>query len=364
MKQRTWFTRSIRTTFANFSAPIAILIVTLTSNIWRGKTNIEWLDVPDKFGPSWVNPETGGARPWIVNPFGINKDFPVWAIFATMVPALGLALLGYLDQNLTTIIVNRPASKLKKPAGYHLDLFMCGIVVYPVCCFFGLPFTHNSTAPSLMHLLSLTSYKEDAANTPAELKRQGSRREVSAVVEQRFTNFAIHAMIGVSLVLAPFLKYVPKAVSFGMFLVEAYITATSGNQLFERAMLWLIWDKSKYPKYNFVTKVEHKKLQLYTFIQASCLLVLFVMTEVKQVAVIFPFFMGSLVFVRKMLPWLFTESELCELDSAEEKPMEDEPMAAAAMNSNPTIAVKTEEVMMAPAEGEGEQGAQQGTPSA
>mmetsp|Transcript_46170 Transcript_46170/g.103556 ORF Transcript_46170/g.103556 Transcript_46170/m.103556 type:complete len:583 (-) Transcript_46170:134-1882(-) len=351
MKQTIWFTRSIRTTLANFSAPIAILIVTLVSNIWRGKSNIEWLEVPDKFGPSWVNPETGSARSWIVNPFGINKDFPVWAIFATMVPALGLALLGYLDQNLTTIIVNRPASKLKKPAGYHLDLFMCGVLVYPMCCFFGLPFTHNSTAPSLMHLLSLTSYKEDA-NTPAELRRQGSRREVSAVVEQRFTNFAIHAMIGASLVLAPFLKYVPKSVSFGMFLVEAYITATSGNQLFERAMLLLICDKSKYPKYNFVTKVEHKKLHLYTFIQGSCLIVLFCMTEVKQVAVIFPFFMGSLVFVRKLLPRIFTESELSELDSAEEKPMEDEPMVEYMSSSNTPTRVVAVTADSTPATGE------------
>mmetsp|Transcript_62010 Transcript_62010/g.115096 ORF Transcript_62010/g.115096 Transcript_62010/m.115096 type:complete len:596 (+) Transcript_62010:71-1858(+) len=339
-KNSIWLSRGVRSTLANFSAPIAILIVTCVANIWRGKSDIEWLDVPAKFGPSWENPETGNPRPWIVNPFGINKDFPVWAIFATMVPALGLALLGYLDQNLTTIIVNRPASKLKKPAGYHLDLFMCGVVVYPVCCIFGLPFTHNSTAPSLMHLLSLTSYKEDAASTPSELKRQGSRREVSAVVEQRFTNFAIHSMIGASLALSPFLKYVPKSVSFGMFLVEGTITAMAGNQLFERAALWLVWEKRNVPKYNFVTKVDRRQMQLYTIIQGSCLIVLFAMTEVKQVAVIFPFFMGSLVFVRKILPRFFTEAELNELDSAEEKPMEDELVGAVNSNPPPVIAAE------------------------
>ena len=35
--------------------------------------------------------------------------------------AIGFAVLGYLDQNLTSVIVNRPSNNLKKPPGYHLD---------------------------------------------------------------------------------------------------------------------------------------------------------------------------------------------------------------------------------------------------
>eukprot|EP00971_Amphidinium_carterae_P122395 2423551-Amphidinium_carterae.1 len=194
------------------------------------------LDVPDEFRPTWTNPETGGARPWVVNPFGINQDFPVWAIFATTVPAAGLALLGFLDQNLTTIIVNRPASGLQKPAGYHWDLFVCGIFVYPVCCFLGLPFTHNSTAPSLIHLLSLTSHKEERSATGEIIKRQSSRKAVAGVVEQRFTGFGIHSLIGISLMIAPVLQNVPKSVTFGIFLVMG-VTSTAGNQLLERLSL-------------------------------------------------------------------------------------------------------------------------------
>jgi len=247
----------------------------------------------------------------------------VWAIFACMVPAAGLALLGYLDQNLTTIIVNRPASGLRKPAGYHLDLFVCGVFVYPVCCILGLPFTHNSTAPSLIHLISLTSHKEERDSNGEIIRRQSSRKAVAGVVEQRFTHFAIHALIGLSLVLARYLKYVPKSVTFGIFLVMG-VTSTAGNQLIERASLWMIWNKQNYPKFNFVTKVEHRKLHMYTAIQAFCFVVLFAMTEISQVAVIFPFFMASLVFVRKALVYLFTADELEELDSREEKPMDDD----------------------------------------
>ena len=49
-------------------------------------------------------------------------------MFVTDVPrvssttqAIGFAVLGYLDQNLTSVIVNRPSNNLKKPPGYHLD---------------------------------------------------------------------------------------------------------------------------------------------------------------------------------------------------------------------------------------------------
>ena len=320
LKETDYTTRTIRKTLANFSAPIAILTFTLIAQLWKDKVKIDFLDVPEDFEPTW--PKTGTKRDWFVSPFGIDKDFPVWAIFATAVPAMGLAILGYLDQNLTTIIVNRPASGLKKPGGYHLDLLMCGIFVYPLLALFGLPFTHNSTAPSLIHLMSLTNY-QDAKNSQGQVVRQASSRKVvSGVVEQRFSNFAIHLLIGVSLLLSPVLREVPKSVTFGIFLVMGW-TSMAGNQLFERLFLWLIWNPEDYPKYNFVTRVARNKMHLYTFIQFMCFAILYAMTEIKQVAVIFPFFMGSLVFVRKALPCAFTQDELEELDAKEDKPMDD-----------------------------------------
>ena len=41
-----------------------------------------------------------------------------------MIPAAGLALLGYLDQNLTSILINRKSHNLKKPPAYHLDMLV------------------------------------------------------------------------------------------------------------------------------------------------------------------------------------------------------------------------------------------------
>ena len=35
-----------------------------------------------------------------------------------------------MDQNLTSMLINRKDHNLKKPPAYHLDLLVCGLVVY------------------------------------------------------------------------------------------------------------------------------------------------------------------------------------------------------------------------------------------
>jgi len=195
-----------------------------------------------------------------------------------------------------------------------------GFMVYKsVCSFLSLPFPHNSTAPSLIHTMSLTKYDTVA------VMGGGTRQVVSKVVEQRWTNFMIHILIGCSLVFGSVINNVPKAVTFGIFLVMS-ISSLSGNQLFERFWLWFIWDRSLYPRFRYVTRVPYAKLHKYTAIQFFCWALLWVLTIIKQIAVIFPFFMAALVFVRKSLKWLFTEEELAELDAHEDLPPDDEDM--------------------------------------
>eukprot|EP00403_Amphidinium_massartii_P023794 CAMPEP_0178398612 /NCGR_PEP_ID=MMETSP0689_2-20121128/14862_1 /TAXON_ID=160604 /ORGANISM="Amphidinium massartii, Strain CS-259" /LENGTH=91 /DNA_ID=CAMNT_0020019379 /DNA_START=1 /DNA_END=276 /DNA_ORIENTATION=+ len=67
------------------------------------------------------------------------------------------------------------------------------------------------------------------------------------------------------------------------------------------------------------------------------------MTEISQVAVVFPFFMASLVFVRKALRYLFSEDELDELDCREEKPMDDDVNRSPSKVALPNFSVDQEE---------------------
>jgi len=222
---------------------------------------------------------------------GTDGKFPVWGIFFTALPALGLTFLGYMDQNLTSLLINRRDHKLTKPPAYHLDLFYCGAVIYPVCGFLGLPFTHAATVRSMTHLISLTTRET------VELPGGGHTTRVSSVVEQRVTQLLIHVLLLLSLVLSPILKYVPKAVLYGVFGYMG-VSSLAGNQLWDRFLLLFIWDSSKFPRYPYVQACDLKPLHLFTLVEVLCLGILYGMSK-SPASVAFPFFIGLLVFVRK-----------------------------------------------------------------
>merc|ERR1719199_878052 len=174
-----------------------------------------------------------------------EKPFELWAVFFTAIPALGLTVLGFLDQNLTSLLINRSDHKMKKPPAYHIDLLVCGLFIYPICGFLGLPFTHAATVRSMTHLISLSTRET------VELPGGGTTSCVTQVVEQRFSHFAIHVLILLSISLSSILKYVPKVVLYGVFLFMG-VGSMTGNELFDRLFLWGIWDRNKYPKYKYV----------------------------------------------------------------------------------------------------------------
>merc|ERR1719389_481257 len=156
-----------------------------------------------------------------------------------------------------------------------------------------------------------------------EIEGGGVRKVPVKVVEQRVTNFFIHIMIGLSLVLAGILKFVPKPVLLGVFLFMG-VSSLNGNELFERLALWFIWDPSKYPKYGYVEKVKASSIHKFTFYQLICLGILYALKSIKAVAVVFPFFIASLVFIRWGFKKIFTEEELEALDGHGGEEEEDE----------------------------------------
>jgi solute carrier family 4 anion exchanger 2 len=163
-----------------------------------------------------------------------------------------------------------------------------------------------ATVRSLTHLISLTNYKM----VPIE---GGAIRKVpEKVVEQRVTNFGIHLLIGLSLVMAFVLKFVPKSVLLGVFLFMG-VSSLNGNELFERMALWPM-EASKYPKYEYVQKVASARIHKFTVLQFVCLVILYALKSFKEVAVVFPFFIAALVPIRRSFERFFTPEELEALD--------------------------------------------------
>jgi len=274
-----------------------------------GCIHVPFLDVPANIEPTHRIGDV--ARPWVINP--LPEGLPFWGIFFAIVPAAGFTVLGFLDQNLTTLLVNRKANKLQKPPAYHLDMLICGLIIYPVCTILCLPFPVAATVRSLTHLISLTNYEMQP------IEGGGVRKVPVNAVEQRVTNLGVHVLIGLSLVLANLLKFVPKPVLLGVFLFMG-VSSLNGNELFERMYLWAIWDSSKYPKYTYVKTVASNRIHIFTFLQLIMLGILYALKSIKAVAVVFPFFIAALVPIRWSFAKIFSPDELHALDGHEDEP--------------------------------------------
>lgn len=243
-------------------------------------------------------------RGWFVNPL----DAPTWVIWMSIIPAILLSILLYLDQNITVRLVNHSQYKLKKGSGYHLDLFVVALLV-GVCSLLGLPWMVAATVRSLNHVRSLV-----------KVESKGGEEVIVGTVETRTTGLLVHVAVAGSLLLLSFLKLIPMAVLFGLFLFMG-IASMKGNQLFERLRLWIM-DPEKYPPTYYLRAVPTKQVHAYTFIQTVSLGILW-MVKTSALAILFPLFIAFLVPVRMLLNRFFDHSYLALLD-AEEEPDEEQ----------------------------------------
>ena len=65
-------------------------------------------------------------RGWVINPLERNKG-KWWLVFVAIPPALLAAILIFMDQNITVLIVNRKANKLKV-SNFAFSLFIYSMI--------------------------------------------------------------------------------------------------------------------------------------------------------------------------------------------------------------------------------------------
>merc|ERR1711939_495898 len=100
------------------------------------------------------------------------------------------------------------------------------------------------------------------------------------------------------------------------------VSSLNGNELFERLALWAIWDTSKYPQYPYLQKVSVKRVHIFTALQAIGLAILYALKSIKEVAVVFPFFIAFLAIIRPYFRKIFAAKELQALDGDEDEEVE------------------------------------------
>ncbi|TRY86238.1 hypothetical protein DNTS_026411, partial [Danionella cerebrum] len=265
------------------------------------------LIVPTEFKPT--RPDRG----WLILPEG---RLPWWICACSFVPALLVTILIFMDQQITAVIVNRKENKLKKGCGYHLDLMWVGLLM-AVCSFMGLPWYVAATVISIAHIDSLKMESESSA--------PGEQPQFLGVREQRLTGILVFILTGVSVFLAPVLKFIPMPVLYGVFLYMG-VASLHGIQFWERLKLFLMPAKHQ-PDFVFLRHVPLRRVHLFTLVQMLCLGLLWVLKSTGA-AIVFPVMILGLMLVRKILDFIFSQHDLAWLDDIlpekEKKKREDE----------------------------------------
>ncbi|XP_013809983.1 anion exchange protein 4 [Apteryx mantelli] len=300
-KTSRYFPTMLRKLVSDFSIILAILIFCTIDAVLG-------LETPKLLVPSELKP-TNPARGWIISPFGAN---PWWVCLLSVVPAVLVTILIFMDQQITAVILNRREYKLQKGAGFHLDLF-CVSLLMIVTSMMGLPWYVSATVISLAHMESLK--KESTTSAP------GEQPKFMGIREQRLTGLVVFILTGVSVFMAPILKYIPMPVLYGVFL-HMGVVALNSIQFTERVRLLLMPAKHQ-PDLTYLRHVPLRRVHLFTFIQVLCLAVLWVLKSTVA-AIIFPVMLLALVGIRKGLECIFSLNDLSWLDSIMPKTAERE----------------------------------------
>ncbi|CAE7533950.1 Slc4a10 [Symbiodinium necroappetens] len=195
----------------------------------------------------------------------MDRPFPAWGIAYAILPAIGFAVLGYLDQ-LMMRRVGAPSASLRQMES--IKHILHAFLLKTVSGLFGQHSRCPSVQcracpcpwPSITHVISLTT--DEVKQLPAG--------------ERKAQHSSWHR---------------------------------------------LIWDPAKYPQYHYIQNFPISRVRLYTVVQVIWLGILYGIQAIKETSVVFPLFVASLAIIRKAMRFMFTEDELKQLDDL---PGEDE----------------------------------------
>ncbi|UMM18595.1 hypothetical protein L5515_014588 [Caenorhabditis briggsae] len=250
-RKTPYLTRSRREWLADYALPASVLIMSFTGSY--AFSDIE----KDRFNLRFEFPLIQMADIFSLPPSGY---------FVCLLLGFSLSFLFFIDQNITSAIVNNNQNKLKKGTSHNLDLFVVALLNMFLSVF-GLPWMHGALPHSPLHLRALADVEERVS--------QGHVHEVIMNVrETRLASLIAHVMILVSMFfLIPYpLQLIPTSVLHGLFLYMA-LTSLSGNEMFERLLL-LITEQQAYPPTHYIRKVPQRKVHLFTACQLLQLIIL------------------------------------------------------------------------------------------
>ncbi|XP_030283731.1 anion exchange protein 3 isoform X2 [Sparus aurata] len=170
-----------RRIIGDFGIPISIL-VSVFVDYSITDTYTQKLNVPSGF--SVTSPDKRG---WFISPFGDKQPFPTWMMGASIVPALLVFILIFMETQITSLIVSKKERRLVKGSGFHLDLLLI-VILGAICPLFGLPWLTAATVRSVTHVNALTVMSKATA--------PGEKPMIQEVKEQRLTGLLVAVLVG------------------------------------------------------------------------------------------------------------------------------------------------------------------------
>ncbi|XP_028156778.1 anion exchange protein 2 [Ostrinia furnacalis] len=288
--------RSARRALGDFGVPIAIVLMVGISRLVPVWT--ETLRVPEGLSPT-------ADRSWLVPANPGLETIPFWAMLVMALPALMVYIIVFMETHIAELIVDKPERRLKKGSGFHMDIVIMSLV-NGVCGMFGAPWQCVATVRSVSHVSALTVMSTTHA--------PGDKPHIVEVKEQRLTGLLVSILCGVSVLAAGWLRLVPMAVLFGVFLYMG-ISALGGIQFWDRCIL-LLKPVKHHPQVPYVRRVPTLKMHMYTLIQLAGICVLYTVKS-SRFSLALPFFLVLMVPLRMALVYLFTPLQLRALDGAQ-----------------------------------------------
>ncbi|ORY71235.1 HCO3 transporter family-domain-containing protein [Pseudomassariella vexata] len=304
------FRHPVRVFLKDYGTPLTVIFFTGFVHLGRMKViELEKLPTSAAFFPT-------ADRGWFVHFWEIS----VGEVFVAIPFAILLTVLFYFDHNVSSLIAQGTEFPLRKPAGFHWDLFLLGLTT-GVAGLLGLPFPNGLIPQAPFHTESLCVTKVEADTEENGEAKGHYTWKRTHVVEQRLSNLAqglltLGTMTGPLLVV---LHLIPQAVLAGLFFIMGY-QALEGNGITAK-VLYLCRDRALTPGGHPLNAIRRRGA-VWGFVALEILGfgATFAITQTVA-AVGFPVFILALIPVRALLlPRWFTPQELNVLDAPTASP--------------------------------------------
>ncbi|XP_028395702.1 band 3 anion transport protein-like isoform X2 [Dendronephthya gigantea] len=298
-----FFSPRVRRLLNFFSIPVAVNV--MNGIVYAVDVYLNTIHIPERL--KLTSPDKRGR---FVLPDGdkmFQGSISYWIIPISIAPAVLTVILLFIESEVTLLDCFKE-TRGRKGSGFHTNLLVVAIMVL-ISSFLGLPWMCLAAVETSVHLDSLKVWSSFDA--------PGVKSHVVKIREQRLTLFFTGILIGLSSFLSFYLDQIPEAVLSGVVLYMG-VVALFGVQMIERFFL-MFMAPGQHPDIPYLKNVPLSKVYLFTIIQVGCVVILWIVKSIKDVAAIFPLVVLLMIPLRALLGRVFSIEHIEQLDNEEDE---------------------------------------------